>query len=75
MLGCARYFPSGLPDSLEPKKGYNSMTRITNTISSPSIPSQQVGILLSLSKIARAHFLNLVFFLRTMKTRILSGFF
>ena len=26
------------------------------------------GILLSLSKIARAHFLNLIFFLRTMKT-------
>ena len=36
---------------------------------------EQVGILLSLSKITRAHFLNLVFFLRIMKTRILSGFF
>ena len=33
--------------------------------------AQQLGILLLLSKIARAHFLNLIFFLRTMKTRIL----
>ena len=36
---------------------------------------QQLGILLSLSKIARAHFLNLIFFPRTMKTRILREFF
>ena len=33
--------------------------------------NEQLGILSSLSKIARAHFLNLIFFLRTMKTSIL----
>ena len=36
-----------------------------------SYSSEQLGILSSLSKIARAHFLNLIFFLRTMKTSIL----